>query len=135
LINSLPDLQKHPICRIDRYSKANNESSNNTEFQPEHFSNSNSGRLFSILYTSPVYQSDGGLEGALNTLFSMQSAHLEAINMKSSLLTLQDLAKRLWTLNPDNLCKQLDRSLLLPKIRDIISNPATGNIIIIFGNA
>jgi hypothetical protein len=79
-------------------------------------SNSNSSNYFTCLVMSPVYNCRGAYNHAIDCIKMVTSAYVEASGLDSYLFKLFEIVRKLWSINPVGLTKQLERSLVLVKV-------------------
>jgi hypothetical protein len=140
LVEFLPNLKYHPLVtqKINIYDSTTNASSGviSTEDIPstkilDHDVDLGLGELFSqqssnyftLLVNYPTLNSRNGYQLAVSTMKLMNAAYLDASALESYLFKLTEIVKKLWSLSPITLVKQLERSLILPKLREYLENP------------
>lgn len=122
LFDSLPSLRSHPLVEEGRYEPPDVTA---TGEEVNDMAETSSSRYFSMMNLFPIRNSAGGLQYAVLFLHSLHEAHNHAINVQSKVVRMEDAFKKLSALNPDNLIKQLNRSLLVPKIKELMNSPDT----------
>lgn len=85
--------------------------------------NAQSSNYFAYLVMFPTYNSRNGYNLAIETMRHFLSAFAEATSIDSHIFKLSEAFRKLYTLNPSALVKQVDRSQALNKIRDFIEKP------------
>jgi len=114
VLGKIPDLRKIEINASNKillYSAFAVENFINYECLP------NNGRLFSCLHLTPIFQSDNGLDLATGCLQSFIEAQIQACKIDRTIDVIQNIFDKLVTLHPASITKQLERSLVVPKLR------------------
>ena len=52
----------------------------------------------------------------------MRGAYFQTIDMDATIQCLSSTFRRVWSLNTENLCKQLDRSMIVVKLKHVIED-------------
>ena len=82
--------------------------------------NENNRRYFNNLKSSAILSSPELFEIAIRCMHQFRAAYSQSVDMDSALERLQETFRKIWTVSPDFICHQLDRSGLLPMLRDMM---------------
>ena len=88
-----------------------------------HDNHQSSSNYFTFLIMSPVFNSRNNYQLAIDTIKYLHQAYLQASNVDSYRIKLLEIVRKLWSLSPNLLVKQLERALALSKIREYVENP------------
>ena len=80
----------------------------------------NNTRYFNNLKSSAILSSPDLFEIAIRCMHQFRAAYNQSVDNDSALMRLQEIFRKIWTISPEFLCRQLDRSAVLPKIRELI---------------
>lgn len=84
---------------------------------------SKSSKYFTCLVVHPIFNSTNAYNLAVDCLNLARKAYLEASKLDHFFIKLMDVVNNLWHLTPQVLAKQIERSLVLGKLKDYIENP------------
>ena len=120
VLAKLPDLRR---VYVDKFTNAfiiGISTSENTFLHAEALPNP--GTLYSFLNMHPIYQNNDGLVIAHECFRTYQSAHDESTRIDKQMDLVQSYFDRIIALQPEVISKQLERSLVLPKLRSFMDN-------------
>lgn len=123
LLDSIPNLRNHSLVREHKLVVKEIDISEVLV----NGMNEKSGLYFVKLHFSPVLSSDGAREGAFDFLHRTVAAHSQASSVYKSISSLEGILEKLRSIHPEIISKQLDRSLILPKIRELIEITDSGD--------
>jgi hypothetical protein len=120
LFNNFPDLRKIEIDKSSHRFILTN--SFNIEKFKTYNEIVNSGSLFSFFNTSQIFDSRGTSYYASYCISSLHAAYNDASKSARSIQLLESLFDKLSYINPATISKQLERSLITPKLQTSIDN-------------
>jgi hypothetical protein len=129
LMEFLPNLKFHPLINTDgtngnRSSYSNKLLDNDVDLGlTGEMSSTHSTNYFTLLVNYPTLNSRNGYQLAVTTMKEIHLAYIESTNVENSLFRISEIVKKLYSLSPASLVKQLERSLSLSKIKQYIDNP------------
>jgi hypothetical protein len=124
MLEHIPSLRYHHFVTAGRFKPPHESASHhsqNDEFDESH--NSNSRGYFTKLHMNPILSKEGAITLAMNCLTQITEAYLIGSRVEHRRQKLEDAFKKLCSLNPEGLVKQLNFSLLVPKISKLMENP------------
>lgn len=120
LLESLPSMKKHSlvkqVCQLA-------PDPNPDHFEIEEEAMANSAKYFTRLHMYPVLNSFDGIQHCLDNLKNLFLAYNNMMDVSCLLNPLYESFRKLYYLSPDAQTKLLERSLLVPKLREAIDNP------------
>jgi hypothetical protein len=114
-LESLPNLREHSFISVERRKVPDTKVVDNSNAVK-----SGSSYFFTRLHLYPILNSNGGLKDATNSMDVIKSAYTDATTYQGHIIKLQQCYRSLLDIKPDSLTKQIDRSMLLPKVREIM---------------
>lgn len=121
LIESLPDLNKHPLIYVKDYQPHCGEADVDLGLGDLH--NAHSSNYFTALVMRPIFNSRYAYQLAVDSIRLVHQAYNEASCIDSSVFRMFEIVRKLWSLAPTSLVKQIERSVAMPKIRAFIDQP------------
>lgn len=85
--------------------------------------NTSSSNYFTFLVMNPIYNSKNAYSLAVDAIRLFQLSYIEAASIEYYLIKFIEIVRKLWSLSPINLAKQLERSYNLVKIKSYILYP------------
>eukprot|EP01038_Epipyxis_sp_PR26KG_P006877 gene6877-9419_t len=155
IIHALPTLRNRVIGNeiertIAKEDEIGNKKENDENFKTENINNNNNATLnnipanknsnlsdalqarssqyFTYMIMFPVYNSRNCYKLAIDTMKMMQEAYLEAIKIDNYLNRIFEIVRKLWSIAPFTLAKQIERSLILNKLKSYIDLPDNDSI-------
>lgn len=126
MLENLPNLRKLPlITTADRIVKE--DPTVLATVDVEDGATATSINYFSYLHIHHIVACTHGLRMAIDWLRIGQAAHGEGVKVEAQMSRLQETFRRLHMIHPDSLAQQLQRSLVLSKIKEIIDSPETAD--------
>lgn len=114
-LESLPNLREHSFISVDRRKIPDVK-----VFDSSNSIKSGSSFFFTRLHLYPILNSNGCLKDATNSMDIIKNAYNDATSYQGHIIKLQQCYRSLLNIKPDSLTKQIDRSMLLPKVREIM---------------
>ncbi|RYH31701.1 hypothetical protein EON65_02070 [archaeon] len=121
LIQNLPDLSKHALIYTPDYKPVYKEP--DVDLGLGELDNSNSGIYFTTLIMKPIFNSRHAYQLAIDSIRLVNQAYNEATSIDSFTFKLYEVVRKLWSLSPASVVKQIERSVAVPKIRTFIEMP------------
>lgn len=121
LFETLPNLKQHSLIVEHAYKTSYVDAE--LELGLGDLANVNSSVYFTFLVLFPSYNSRHAYSSAIETMRLLLAAHQEACAVDFYTFKLTEIFRKLWSLSPTMLVKQMDRSLALPKIKDFVEHP------------
>lgn len=118
MLEGTPNMRSHRIVRAGlltpmRVPKAD-------EFEHAELNNSASSKYFTSLKVSSVLSNLELLGMATRCMHQLRAAYYQAVDLDAHLAHLQDAFRKIWSMSPEALCKQVDRSMVLLRVKDIV---------------
>ena len=138
LLEHLPSLRRHPFVTAAQASSSPGEAAAtavDSEKVPElgigivgvdditEENISKSSKYFTCLIVHSIFNSTNAYTLAADTLNLVRRAHQEASLLQSYFAKLLEVARKLWYITPQVIAKQIERSLVLGKMKDFIESP------------
>lgn len=121
LFETLPNLKHHPLLVEHAYKTSYLDSE--IELGLGELENAHSSVYFTFLVLFPSYNSRCAYSLAIETMKMFLFAYQEACAVEFYTFKLGEIFRKLWSLTPTTLVKQMDRSFALTKIKDFIDHP------------
>jgi hypothetical protein len=122
LFETLPNLRQHSLISEHGY-KINYIDQHDVELGLGDLENPHSSKYFTFLILYPLYNSKNAYAHAIETMRLMLHAYQESCTIDFYAFKLTEIFRKLWSLSPTSLVKQMDRSFALPKIKEFIDRP------------
>jgi len=133
LIENLPNMRRHPfICNSLLTTAVPNKEelpelgigiTGADDVTDENISKSS--KYFTCLIVHPIFNSTEAYNLAVECLNLARNAYFEACVLDSFTFKLLEVMKKLWFLSPNVIAKQIERSLVLAKVKDFLDNPGS----------
>jgi hypothetical protein len=129
MLEDLPNLKAHPLIQSAEMNVANKDTmiERLADVEIEDSATPTSLIYFSHLHVNAITAASSGLSHALSFLSLCQQAYNDASGVESQISRLQEIFRKLHSIQPDSLALQLQRSLVLSKLKDMLSVPETSD--------
>lgn len=121
MFETLPNLKHHSLLVEQTYKTSYLDSE--VDLGLGELENAQSSVYFTFLVMFPSYNSRYAYSLAIETMKLFTQAYQEAMAVEFYTFKLAEIFRKLWSLSPTALIKQMDRSFALTKIKDFIDRP------------